>query len=62
LDVVFKEDDCRIRRDYADQNFATVRQLVLNMLRRDKAFKAGLEIKRNYAAWNDFYRKQLLGL
>ena len=62
LDVIFKEDDCRIRRDYADQNFATVRQLVLNMLRRDTNFKAGLEIKRNYAAWNDLYRKQLLGL
>lgn len=62
LDVVFREDDCRIRRGYADQNFAILRQLILNMLRRDKTFAAGLQIKRQYAAWNNNYLKKVVGL
>lgn len=62
LDVVFREDDCRIRRGYADQNFAILRQLILNMLRRDKIFKGGLQMKRNYAAWNNSYLKKVVGL
>lgn len=62
LDVVFREDDSRIRRGNADQNFSILRKLVLNMLRRDKKFNAGLQIKRSYAAWNNDYLKQVVGL
>lgn len=62
LDVVFHEDSCRIRKGYADQNFAILRQLVLNMLRRDTSLKGGLQIKRSYAAWNNRYLRQVIGL
>lgn len=62
LDVIFREDSCRIRKGYADQNFALLRKLVLNLLRRDKTFRAGLHIKRSYAAWNQDYLQQVVGL
>lgn len=62
LDVVFREDSCRIRKGYADQNFATLRQLVLNMLRRDNTFKGGLQNKRHYAAWNNDYLQKVVGI
>ena len=32
LDVGFREDDCRIRKDNAPQNFAMIRHISLNLL------------------------------
>jgi predicted transposase YbfD/YdcC len=32
LDVALKEDDCRIRKDNAPQNFAVIRQITVNLL------------------------------
>lgn len=62
LDVVLREDNCRVRKGYAGENFATLRKLVLTILRRDQTYKGGLQIKRFYAACNDRYLQQLAGL
>lgn len=51
LDVVFREDESRIRRDNAPANFNTVRQFSLNLLKRflpsmsvrQKKYRAGLD-------------------
>ena len=39
LDVSFREDNCRIRKDYAPQNLAVVRHIALNLLSRDRSEK-----------------------
>ncbi len=40
LDVVFNEDESRVRKDHAGENMAIVRHIVINMLNKAKgAFK-----------------------
>ncbi|MCP4989444.1 MAG: ISAs1 family transposase [Colwellia sp.] len=45
LDVSFREDESRIRRENGAENMATARHITLNMLRQEKSCKKG--IKRN---------------
>ena len=37
LDVTFREDHCRVRKDYSPQNLATLRNISHNMLKRETA-------------------------
>ena len=37
LDVAFREDDCRVRAGYAAENFAVMRHITLNLLRKPTA-------------------------
>jgi predicted transposase YbfD/YdcC len=62
LDMAFGEDQCRVRVENAAQNFAILRRIALNLLRRDTNTKAGLKIRRLKACANDQYRASLLGL
>lgn len=61
LDVVFNEDQSRVRRGYADQNLALVRRIALSLLKRDGTTKAGIKAKRLRAACDDAYLRSLLG-
>lgn len=61
LDVVFNEDQSRVRRGYADQNLALVRRIALSLLKRDGTTKAGIKAKRLRAACDDAYLQSLLG-
>jgi predicted transposase YbfD/YdcC len=60
LDVAFNEDACRIRKENAATNMATLRHLTLNILRLDKSLKKGLKAKRLRAGWDINYLKALL--
>jgi predicted transposase YbfD/YdcC len=60
LDVVFDEDGSRIRKDNAPQNFAVVRHLALNLLRRETTHKRGIKAKQKRAGWDDSYMTLLL--
>ena len=60
LDVAFREDDCRVRREHAPQNLATLRQLALNLLRREKTAKMGVKARRLKAAWDLAYLERVL--
>ena len=53
LDVGFREDDCRIRKDNAPQNFARIRHISLNLLNQEKTSKTGTKNKRLRAGWDD---------
>lgn len=46
LDVAEREDDCRIRKDNAPQNFAVLRHIALNLLNQEKTLKTGIKNKR----------------
>jgi predicted transposase YbfD/YdcC len=59
LDVVFGEDDSRIRTGQAPRNFAILRRFALNLLKHDP-LKASLNQKRFQAALNENYLAQLL--
>lgn len=59
LDVTFREDACRTRKDHAPLNFAIIRHAALNMLKRDPS-KMSLKRKRLKAAVNSGFRETLL--
>jgi predicted transposase YbfD/YdcC len=61
LDMAFGEDQCRVRIDNAAQNFAILRRIAMNLLKRDTKAKIGLKNRRLKACINDAYRAQLLG-
>lgn len=60
LDVAFHEDDCRIRKDNAPQNFAVLRQIALNLLNQEKTVKKSIKNKQLLAGWNDEYLAKIL--
>ena len=62
LDVGFREDDCRIRKDNAPQNFALIRHISLNFLIRKKTSKTGAINKRLRAGWDDDYLTKILAV
>jgi len=55
LDVAFREDQCQIRKDHAAENFAMLRHIAVNLLKREKTAKVGVKIKRNKAGWDTNY-------
>jgi predicted transposase YbfD/YdcC len=60
LDVAFREDNCRIRKDYAPQNLAVVRHIALNLLSREGTEKMGMGNKRLKAGWDNDYLVKIL--
>ena len=62
LDVGFREDDCRIRKDNAPQNFAILRHISLNLLNQEKTSKTGAKNQRLRAWWDDDYLTKILAV
>lgn len=62
LDVSFREDDCRIRKDHAPENFAVLRHIALNLLKQEKTQKIGLKNKRLKCGWDNNYLEKVLSL
>jgi predicted transposase YbfD/YdcC len=60
LDVVFQEDHCRMRDRNAVQNFALLRKIAINLVRRHQTAKASLKGRRLMAAWDNRYMEQVL--
>lgn len=62
LDIAFREDDSRIRKGNGAENFAVLRHIALNLLRREKTVKRSLKGKRMKAGWDkDYLLKVLTG-
>ena len=62
LDVALNEDDCRIRKDNAPQNFAILRHIAVNLLGQEKTKKLGIKNKQFLAAVDDSYLAKVLEL
>jgi hypothetical protein len=52
MDMVFRDDECRVRKDNAPANFATIKHMASNILRSSKG-KQSMRQKRHAAAWDD---------
>ena len=59
LDMTFREDECRTRKDHAPRNLAMIRRTVLNLLRREPS-KLSLKRKRLKASVNPEFRAKIL--
>lgn len=55
LDVVFREDDARVRVGHAAENLALVRRLALQLLKQERRAKVGVKAKRLKAGWDEDY-------
>jgi predicted transposase YbfD/YdcC len=60
LDITFREDHCRVRKDHAPENLGILRHMATNLLKREKSLKGGLQTKRLKAAWDHDYLLKLL--
>mgnify|MGYP001798318076 FL=1 len=56
------EDDSRIRKDNAPQNFAVLRHIAVNLLGKEKSKKLGTKNKQFLAAMDDNYLAKILEL
>lgn len=62
LDISFREDECRVRTGHGAENFSVLRRIALNLPKKDRTLKVGIENKRLRAGWdNDYLLKVLLG-
>lgn len=55
LDIAFREDESRVRKDHAAANLAILRHMALNLLKNEKTAKGGIHAKRLQAGWNNDY-------
>jgi len=60
LDVAFREDESRIRKGYAAENFSILRNIAANLLRNEKSSKRGIKGKRLKAGWDNDYLVKVL--
>jgi predicted transposase YbfD/YdcC len=60
LDISFREDHCRVRKDHGPENLAILRHMAINMLKRENSLKGGMQTKRLKAAWDHGYLLKVL--
>jgi predicted transposase YbfD/YdcC len=60
LDVTFREDHSRVRKDHGPQNLAVLRQIALNLLKKENTLKRGIQGKRHKAGWVEDYLLKVL--
>jgi len=59
MDMIFRDDECRVRTDHAPANFTTIKHMALNLLRNAKS-KDSLRLRRIVAAWDDDFLASLI--
>jgi predicted transposase YbfD/YdcC len=60
LDVSFREDERRIRKDHGAENYSRLCRIALNLLKQDRSVKIGIHGKRLKAGWDEPYLLRLL--
>jgi predicted transposase YbfD/YdcC len=59
MDMVFRDDECRVRTDHAPANFTTLKHIAHNLVRKAPG-KDSLRLRRKTAAWDDDFLASLL--
>lgn len=59
MDMIFRDDECRVRTDHAPANFTTIKHMAINLLRNAPS-KDSLRLRRKVAAWDDDFLASLI--
>jgi predicted transposase YbfD/YdcC len=59
LDMIFREDECRVRTDHAPANLSTIRHMAYDLIRNAPG-KTSLRLKRKTAGWDDDFLASLI--
>jgi predicted transposase YbfD/YdcC len=59
MDMVFRDDECRVRTDHAPANFTTIKHIALNLIRKAPG-KDSFRLKRKVAAWDNEFLASIL--
>jgi predicted transposase YbfD/YdcC len=59
MDMVFRDDECRVRTNHAPANFTTIKHMAHNLLRRP-AGKDSFRLRRKVAGWDDEFLASLV--
>jgi predicted transposase YbfD/YdcC len=59
MDMMFRDDECRVRTDHAPANFTTIKHLAHNLLRTATG-KDSMRLRRKVAAWDDDFLAGLI--
>jgi predicted transposase YbfD/YdcC len=59
MDMIFRDDECRIRTDHAPANFTTIKHIAHNLIRKAPG-KDSLRLRRKVAAWDDDFLASII--
>ncbi len=59
MDMVFRDDECRVRSDHAPANFTTIKHIAHNLLRTAEG-KDSMRLRRKVASWDDDFLAGLI--
>jgi predicted transposase YbfD/YdcC len=59
MDMVFRDDECRVRTNHAPANFTTIKHIAHNLIRKAPG-KDSIRLKRKVAAWDDDFLASLI--
>jgi predicted transposase YbfD/YdcC len=59
MDMVFRDDECRVRTNHAPANFTTIKHMACNLLRRPSG-RDSLRVRRKVAGWDDEFLASLV--
>ena len=59
MDMVFRDDECRVRTHNAPANFTTLKHMSHNLIRRAPG-QDSLRVRRKLAAWDDNFLASLI--
>jgi hypothetical protein len=61
LDISFREDESRLRKDHGPENLALLRRLAASLLHNEGTSPGGVACKRKEAGWDNGYLLEVLG-
>jgi len=59
MDMVFRDDECRVRTNHAPANFTTIKHMAHNLLRRPNS-KDSFRLRRKIAGWDEEFLASLV--
>jgi hypothetical protein len=60
LDVIYREDACRVRKDWSPRTLGLIRKIALTVARSDTESKTSVRGRVQQMAWSEDYMERLL--